>query len=137
MITLYTKFSVPTLFPGANALILLLVLWAFRAVATFGRGGGNCSGLSASGVLPMRNGMFMLVLSSSSLWDSPGGHFYMFANTFLCCSFSPLVCSSTLYPNLLQVVPFTCVRYYFFDVFPTPKPSFVQFHTCISLTDPG
>jgi len=31
---------------------LLLLLWAFRAVVSFGGGGGDCCGLSASGVLP-------------------------------------------------------------------------------------
>lgn len=33
-----------------------------------------------------------------------------------------------------SVVTFACVRYYFFVLFATPKPSFAQLLACISLT---
>lgn len=46
----------------------------------------------------------------------------MFANKFLNLALSSLVCSSMLYPNLIYVVPYIHVRYYFFILFITLKP---------------
>lgn len=79
--------------------------------------------------------MFMLMFSSFSLLGSTLGLFCMFANTLLDFPFSSFLCSFTLHPNLVSMVPFTHVRYYFFFLFVTPKTGFIQHQVCISTTD--
>lgn len=98
---------------------------------------GDYSELSASGVLGREeyhadvDGFFLLSLGST--W----GHFDMFPNTLLHLTLSSLVCTSTLHPKVLQMFPFTNVRYYFFVLFVTPKTSLTQLQVCVSLTGHG
>lgn len=113
-------------------LTLLLLLWAFRAVASFGGGGGDSSGLLASGVLPREDQDVHVGASFFLTLGFTWGLFCMFANMFSHLSFPPLVCSSTLHPNLLQLVTFICVRCYFFVLFATRKTSFVQLRSFFS-----
>lgn len=69
-------------------------------------------------------GMFVLV-SSFSLKD-PIRVVFMFASTLLHLSLSSGVCSSTLTSNLVYMMCFMNVTYYFFVLFVAPKTSFVQ-----------
>lgn len=82
---------------------------------------------SPPGMPLWRNMMFILMVSSFSLQDPP---------VVILCTFalpSP-VCSSVFYPNLLLMVPFTYVRFYFlFSSLPL-KPFFPS-SSCISLSD--
>lgn len=74
-----------------------------------------------------RNMMFTLMVSSFSLQGPP---------VVILCTFSlpSPICSSMFYPNLLLMVPFICVRFYFlFSLLPL-KP-FIPSSSCISLTD--
>lgn len=64
--------------------------------------------------------MLMVVVSSSCPQD-PLWVIFMSANMLLHLSFSSLVCNFRLHPNLPSIMPFTYVRYYFFDLFVTPK----------------
>lgn len=79
-----------------------------------------------------RTGIFMLMVSFSLL-QSPLGD--IFVNLLTCISVSLLVYSSMLHPNLLHMFPFMYIRYLFFVLFVTIKPSFVHLQVHISLTD--
>lgn len=93
----------------------------------------GCYGVSlGSGVLCWEeynihvDGFFFLTLGST--W----GHF-MFPSTFFQLCLSSWLCSSTLHLNLLYMLPFPYVKY-FFIFFVSPKPIFVHLQICISLT---
>lgn len=84
-----------------------------------------------------RNIMFILMISSSLLWEPNdfGGSFlyvWLLALTFF--SFV-LVCSSMLDLNFVYMVSFTFIRYYFIVLFVVPKMSFVELQVCISSGD--
>lgn len=67
----------------------------------------------------------MLMVSSFSLKDQIR-IIFMFASPLFHLSLSSLVYSSMLTPNLVYVMPFMNVTYYFFVLFVAPKTSFVQ-----------
>lgn len=86
-----------------------------------GRGGilASCQHLeSFAGGIGVQGGGF-LSLISGSMW----GRVYVFANALLHLSLSSLLCNSTLHPNLLYKVHFTCIRNtcFLFCLLP-PKP---------------
>ena len=77
--------------------------------------------------------MFMFMISSSSSRI----HLRSFLSLLTCFStflFLHWSAAPILHLNLLCMLPFRYVRYYFFV---TPKTSFVQLQACISLTDHG
>lgn len=132
LIQLYAHF-IPTPFL-AVLFTLPLLLWVLRSVASLWCWwwvpmlAMNCQHPS-----PLAEGIWcscwwFLILHLGSTLD----HFYMFINMHLHFSLSSLDCRSTLHPNLLYMVTFTYVRYYFFILFVNPKTSFIKLQVCTS-----